>query len=110
MWHGLADPLVVPSQTVDYYNRVLKRMGGKKKVQQFFRYFEAPGLGHCWEIPSAWAPEEFDPLAAIEAWVERGEAPEEIVARPSARQGDALRVTEVRYRPYPLEPIVGRPK
>lgn len=110
MWHGLADPLVVPSQTLDYYDRVAKRMGGRKEVQKFFRYFEAPGLGHCWELPSASAPEEFDPLAAIEAWVERGEAPEEIVARPSARQGDGLRVTEVRYRPYPLMPIIGRPE
>ena len=110
MWHGLSDPLVVPSQTVDYYDRVLKRMGGRQKVQQFFRYFEAPGLGHCWELRSASAPEDFDPLTAIEAWVERGQAPEEIVARPSARQGDSLRVTEVRYRPYPLRPIVGRPR
>jgi feruloyl esterase len=109
MWHGLADSLVVPSQTADYYDRMVKRMGSRKKVQQFFRYFEAPGLGHCWELPSASAPEEFDPLAAIEAWVERGVTPEEIVARPSARQGDRLHVTEVRYRPYPLRPIVGRP-
>ena len=109
MWHGQADPLVVPSQRSTTMTMSCS-MGGKAKVQQFFRYFEAPGLGHCWEIPSASAPEEFDPLAAIEAWVERGEAPEEIVARPSARQGDRLRVTEVRYRPYPLGPIVGQRK
>lgn len=107
MWHGMADPLVVPSQTVAYYDRVRKRMGGTARVQRFFRFFLAPGLGHCWEIPSASAPEEFDPLTAIADWVERGKAPQELVARPSARQGDSLRITEVRYRPYPLPPLVG---
>lgn len=106
MWHGMADPLVVPSQSVDYYNSVLKRMGGAAKVQQFFRFFLAPGLGHCWEAPSTSAPEEFDPMTAIADWVEHGRAPQQIVARPSARQGNSLTVTEVRYRPYPLQPQV----
>jgi pimeloyl-ACP methyl ester carboxylesterase len=108
MWHGMADPLVVPSQSVEYYNRVLKQMGGTAKVQQFFRFFLAPGLGHCWEIPSRNAPEAFDPLTAIEDWVERGAAPDRIVASPSERQGDNLSITEVHYRPYPLQPVVGK--
>lgn len=107
MWHGMADTLVVPSQSVDYYDRVVKRMGGAKNVQKFFRFFLAPGLGHCWEIPSANAPEEFDPLTSIEDWVERGKAPEQILATPSKRQGDRLSITEIRYRPYPLQPAVG---
>lgn len=108
MWHGMADALVVPTQTVDYYDRVLKSMGGASKVQPFFRFFMAPGLGHCWEIPSRNAPEDFDPLAAIEDWVERGKAPDEILATPSKRQGNSLSITEIRYRPYPLQPLVGK--
>jgi feruloyl esterase len=106
MWHGQADPLVVPQQSVAYYQSVQKRMGGTAKVQQFFRFFLAPGLGHCWEAPSASAPEDFDPMTAIADWVERGKAPKQIVARPSARQGKGLRIAEVRYRPYPLQPLV----
>jgi pimeloyl-ACP methyl ester carboxylesterase len=108
MWHGMADSLVVPSQTIDYYDRVLKQMGGAAKVQPFFRFFLAPGLGHCWEIPSRNAPEEFDPLAAIEDWVERGKAPDQIVATPSKRQGGTVGITEIRYRPYPSQPLIGR--
>ena len=108
MWHGMADPLVVPSQSVEYYDRVLKQMGGTAKVQQFFRFFLAPGLGHCWEIPSRNAPEAFDPLTAIEDWVERGKAPDQIVASPSERRGESLSITEIRYRPYPLQPDVGK--
>lgn len=106
LWHGMADPLVVPAQSTAYYRQVLKRMGGTDRVQQFFRFFLAPGLGHCWEAPSASAPEEFDPMTAIADWVERGQPPREIVARPSARQGATLPVSEVHYRPYPLPPRV----
>ncbi|MCZ8018451.1 tannase/feruloyl esterase family alpha/beta hydrolase [Novosphingobium sp.] len=106
MWHGMADPLVVPTQSTDYYRQVLKQMGGATRVQRFFRLFMAPGLGHCWEAPSASAPEDFDPMTAIADWVERGQAPQQIVARPSPRQGTSLPVSEVRYRPYPLPPQV----
>ena len=106
LWHGMADPLVVPTQSTDYYRQVLKHMGGAARVQRFFRLFLAPGLGHCWEAPSASAPEDFDPMTAITDWVEHGRAPQEIVARPSVRQGASLPVSEVRYRPYPLPPQV----
>lgn len=103
MWHGMADPLSVPYQSINYYRSVLKRMGGVAKVQQFFRYFLAPGLGHCWEAASPSAPEEFDPLTPLENWVEKGTAPQQIVATPSPRQG-ALPVGKIVYRPYPLMP------
>lgn len=106
MWHGSADPLVAPTQTVRYYEQVMAREGGAVAVQQYFRFFEAPGLGHCWILPSRSAPEAFDPLTAIENWVEHGIAPESITARPSQRQGNSLTVTQVRYRPYPLAPLV----
>lgn len=106
MWHGQADPLVVPQQSVAYYQQVQRKMGGATRVQQFFRFFLAPGLGHCWEAPSASAPEEFDPMSAIADWVEHGKAPDRIIARPSARQGNGLPIAEVRYRPYPLQPVV----
>lgn len=111
MWHGMADPLVVPTQSTAYYQRVLKRMGGAQQVQKFFRFFLAPGLGHCWEAPSNSAPEEFDPMTAIADWVERGVAPEEIIASPSARQGAGLKVTQIHYRPFPLSPkiVAARP-
>ncbi|WFL76316.1 tannase/feruloyl esterase family alpha/beta hydrolase [Altererythrobacter arenosus] len=105
LWHGMADALVVPSQSVDYYQWVLERMGGPQQVQSFFRLFLAPGLGHCWEAPSPTAPEDFDPLTAIEEWVEQGQAPDVLVARSSARQGD-LAVSEIHYRPYRAGPNV----
>ena len=45
------------------------------------RLFVVPGMAHCGGGP---ALDDFDPLTAIEAWVERGEAPDRLVARGSA--------------------------
>lgn len=74
-------------------------MGGDEATQAFFRLFLAPGLGHCWEAPGA-GPEDFDPLSAIEAWVEEGVAPDSLVASPSAAQAGLVR-GRVALRPYP---------
>ncbi len=99
MWHGLADPLVVPYQSVEYYQSVAARMGGDRKVQEFFRLFLAPGLGHCWEAPGA-GPDDFDPLSALEKWVEARTPPEEILSIPSSAQVGSVAMRMV-YRPYP---------
>ena len=48
------------------------------------RLFLVPGMGHCGGGP---ALDDFDPLAAIEAWVERGEAPDRLAARGTAFPG-----------------------
>ena len=43
-WHGLADTVIFPNGTEDYYKRVSDKVNG---VQDFYRYFEAPGVAHC---------------------------------------------------------------
>jgi len=77
MYSGGADPVVPLADVVDYYESVLKRMGGVHATQSFFRYFEVPGMGHCW---GGNAPTVFDPLQALDRWVVKGDAPERIVA------------------------------
>jgi len=79
MYHGLADPLVLPDNSIDYFESVLAEMGGREKIHDFFRFFAVPGMGHCWELPAE-TPDRFDPIAAIEAWVEKGTAPDFIPA------------------------------
>ena len=75
MWHGWADPLVLPDQSLAYYESVAQRMGGLEAVDDFFRLFMIPGHGHCWELPAA-LPDEFNPISILERWVEFGEAPQ----------------------------------
>ena len=70
------------------YNSVVKKMGAKQTAS-FVRLFMAPGVQHC---GAGAGPNNFgqggapkgDPAsniaAALEAWVEKGVAPERIVA------------------------------
>ena len=79
MWHGWGDALVLPDQSLDYYESVAAEMGGYDAIQSFFRLFMIPGHGHCWEIPAD-VPDRFDPILELDQWVETGQAPEQIIA------------------------------
>jgi feruloyl esterase len=80
MYTGWADPVVPPQDTVAYYDGVVKVMGGLEKTREFYRFFVAPGMGHCSGGPG---PNQFDTLAALEQWIEKGVAPEKLTASHS---------------------------
>ncbi|PYR28329.1 MAG: tannase/feruloyl esterase family alpha/beta hydrolase [Acidobacteria bacterium] len=80
MYTGWADPVVPPQDTVAYYEAVARAMGGLEKARDFYRFFLAPGMGHCSGGPG---PNQFDMLSALEQWVEKGVAPDRIVATHS---------------------------
>jgi len=46
MYHGLADVLIMPQGSVNYYQRVLREMGGLHAVKRFYRLFLVPGMTH----------------------------------------------------------------
>jgi feruloyl esterase len=77
MYTGWSDPVVPPQDAVAYYDGVVKTMGGLDKTREFFRLFLAPGMGHCSGGPG---PNQFDALAALEQWVEKGVAPDKLIA------------------------------
>jgi len=77
MYTGWADPVVPPQDTAAYYDAVVKTMGGLEKTREFFRFFAAPGMGHCSGGPG---PNQFDTLTALEQWVEKGVAPDKLIA------------------------------
>jgi feruloyl esterase len=77
MYHGWADMLVAPSNTVNYYTSVVRAMGGAAKVNDSMRLFMEPGVGHC---AGGEGPSNFDRLAVMERWVEQKHAPDQIVA------------------------------
>jgi feruloyl esterase len=76
LYHGWNDALLSPYNTVGYYKSVRAEMG-RKATDKFARLFMAPGMEHCAGGPG---PDSFDTVAALEAWVEKGEAPETIAA------------------------------
>jgi hypothetical protein len=77
-WHGTVDSLIPYQGTVDYRERVERAMGGASKVDNFYRVFIAPGLDHCFGGPGAYP---VDPLGAVVDWVEKGRAPDTLLAR-----------------------------
>jgi feruloyl esterase len=85
MYHGWTDPRLAPIYSVNYRNMVVHRLGGDpRKTDAFFRLFMAPGMGHCL---GGEGPNSFDALTALEDWVERGVAPERIVASHANASG-----------------------
>jgi feruloyl esterase len=77
-WHGWSDQLIAAENSIDYYETVLSQFGGNTAdVQSFYRLFMAPGVTHCSGGPG---PNTFDVQAALEEWVEKGNAPDQIIA------------------------------
>jgi feruloyl esterase len=83
VWHGSSDPLPNPADTIDYYNRIHTRSGHHRhqadKTEDFVRLFLLPHVGHCGGAAPG-GPNEWDPLTALEDWIEKHIAPEEIIA------------------------------
>jgi feruloyl esterase len=101
MYTGWADPVVPPQDTVAYYEGVAKAMGGLPQTRDFYRFFTAPGMGHCAGGPG---PNQFDAIGALEQWVEKGTAPDKLIATHSTN-GKIDRT-----RPLCTYPLVARYK
>ena len=69
LYHGWADWLVAPGETIRYYEAV----NPKNSV----RLFMLPGVSHCVGGPGA---DQFDPLSAVVQWVEGEAAPVKLPA------------------------------
>jgi feruloyl esterase len=74
LWHGWADPALTALASVDYYESVKKLDAG---ADEYLRLYMLPGVLHCGGGPG---PDRVDWLAALEGWVERGEAPGTLTA------------------------------
>ena len=72
IWHGLADQLIFPQGSINYYTRVQRLMGDSNKTTNFARLFLAPGVAHCGFGPGA---QPANPLNQLVTWVESGQAP-----------------------------------
>jgi feruloyl esterase len=76
LYHGWSDQNFSAPSTIGYYERVRDTVG-VGQIGEWLRLFLAPGMGHC---GGGEGPSEFDPMAALEQWVENGHAPGTITA------------------------------
>lgn len=89
LYHGWADAAVPARMTLDYYERIQHAVGIETAANSV-RLFMVPGMEHApngsgytqfgQSSPGGGKPEE-SLAAALEQWVERGVAPDAIIAR-----------------------------
>ena len=75
MYHGWADQLISPENSINYRATVEDKMGGNQ--EGWYRLFMVPGMGHC---RGGDGPNQFNAMAALERWREVNEAPGQILA------------------------------
>jgi hypothetical protein len=72
--HGTADDFITPHNTIAYWQKLVA-VNGQATVDQFARFYLIPGYAHGFGIFNA----THDYLSTLEAWVERGQAPSQLV-------------------------------
>ncbi len=82
VWHGWADAIVTPYKTVAWYEALQETMG-PEAARDTARLFMVPGLDHCGLLPGpgGLSQSSLDPFTPLEAWVETGVAPRNILAK-----------------------------
>lgn len=115
LYHGWDDLEIPPNLSIDYYQLATRTMGGPALTRDFFRLFMVPGMAHCRRGSGA---DAIDTLAALETWVERGQAPDQLLAHHLKTEQSYLGLPVLRYplaadshdwtRPVPAWPQVAR--
>lgn len=78
VWHGETDGAIPPAGSIDYYQRVVAHFGSAAKAQEVLRLFMAPGVDHC---AGGEGPNPVGVLDALIDWVEKNQAPEQLLAQ-----------------------------
>lgn len=76
-WQGLADEAIPPNGTIAYMEKVIEM---NPNSDEFVRFYEAPGVGHCYGGVGA-AP--IDAFGQLVSWVENGTVPNTLSAADS---------------------------
>jgi len=93
-YHGTTDAAIPPGTSIEYRRSVLSFFGiydqkdPAGEVGGFYRLFMVPSMQHCSGGPGAntfgqgapLADSDHDVIKALEAWVEKGKAPDQIIA------------------------------
>ena len=95
LWHGWADPHISPINTVAYHEAVERAMG-RRRTETSVRLYLLPGVYHCF---GGEGPSLVDMLTPLIDWVERGVAPDAVIARSPGREARSRPVF-----PYPAVP------
>jgi len=85
-FHGVSDPWFSSIDTIQYYGR-LAADNPPTPLKDWSRLFLVPGMGHC--SGGERTLDRFNMVEPIVSWVEKGMAPERIVARGASVPGES---------------------
>jgi feruloyl esterase len=109
LYHGWSDAAIPPLNAVNYYTSVVSGMSG---AENFVRLYMVPGMQHCTGGPGPSlfgqfgifkaSDAEHDVSSALEAWVEKGVEPRQIIATKYLKDNPAGSAEMTRpICPYP---------
>ncbi|XP_014551661.1 hypothetical protein COCVIDRAFT_30823 [Bipolaris victoriae FI3] len=127
-YHGMSDGLIPTGSATYFYNQVVRELKPRGiEVDDFFRFFLVPGMGHCsGTFPTVNAPWYFagpnqasalgptvysvpgfkdadhDAMLAMMRWVEEGKGPDYIIGTKYANEATQIGIT--RQRPLCMYP------
>jgi len=109
VYHGSADPIFSAADTAKWFDALQTANNGSSA--DFARYFVVPGMNHCSGGP---ATDQFDSLTNLVNWVEKGQAPDALVAKARGTGANVVNTelpttwTAARTRPLCAYPKVAR--
>jgi hypothetical protein len=117
IYHGWSEGAIPPEMAINYYKSVVAKMG-QRDADSFLRLYMVPGMQHCFLGPGPnWFGQAFacttcdakhDIVASLEDWVERGVAPDTIIA--TKYKNDIARTDLARTRPLCPYPGIAKYK
>lgn len=81
MLHGTTDATIPTNSTVDFYNRMVAKLG-QPAVDRFTRLYLVPGYGHGRGVFNA----GFDSLGVLDRWLDTGTPPESLTVVDNNRK------------------------
>lgn len=93
LYHGWSDTDATPASSLFFYQAQAEAFG-EDNLPDFLRLFMLPGMAHC---RGGDGVNTADYLSAIEAWVEDGKAPDQLLAYQTPQPWKSYS-----YTPYPM--------
>lgn len=78
LYQGLSDQSVMPLHTRQMYARIRDIHGGQQATDDWFRYFEIPGVNH---VSGGVGADTIQALAYLDAWVTNSTAPDLLIGQ-----------------------------
>jgi feruloyl esterase len=107
VYHGTSDPIFSSDDTTSWYESL--RSANSGDASNFARFYRVPGMNHCSGGP---ATDQFDMLTPLVNWVEKGQAPDTVVAaaRGSGNAGGVNADVPANWSASRTRPLCAYPK